>query len=405
MTSHDAFAVESASVEPWTCGPATLHTGDALSVLTTMPNASVDCLVSSPPYWGMRDYLTGAWRQGQAGCRHERAPSLAAARRAAQPRRCPDCQAVWVDQQHGLEPTLAGYIDRLVAVFAEARRVLHPAGTLWLNLGDSYATGETGRRDAGHRYPRLGQHQPERRDRRLPQYSGLPRKNLLGLPWRIAFALQREGWILRNAVVWAKNAMPESVRDRLSTSYEMIFLLVRGPQYYFDLDAIRIPATGTGASRRRRPPRSGAPSGAGLAKYATAEPAIFAGRPHGAAMLPGHRHDTAHPKGKNPGSIWPMSTRPLKEAHFAAFPIDLPLRCITAGCRPGGTVLDVFSGTATTGLAALQLGRRYVGIELNPEYNRLAQQRISHQLHRGLCDRFPSSSPVDPTAALGDPHD
>lgn len=220
----------------------------------------------------------------------------------------------------------------------------------------------------------------------MPQYSGLARKNLLGLPWRIAFALQRDGWILRNAIVWSKNAMPESVRDRLSTSYELIFLLVRGQNYFFDLDAIRIPAKGKPASQRGNTSESGAPSGGGPAKYASADPAVFAGRPHGAAMLPGHRHDTVHPKGKNPGSIWPIATRPLKEAHFAAFPIDLPLRCIAAGCRPGGTVLDPFSGAATTGLAALQLGRRYVGIELNPEYNRLARSRLAPYLRGGEAD-------------------
>jgi site-specific DNA-methyltransferase (cytosine-N4-specific) len=328
----------------------------------------------------MRDYLTGSWQRGRAGCDHEHAPSLAAARRAGKPRRCPDCQAVWVDQQHGLETTLTEYVDRLVAVFAEARRVLHPAGTLWLNLGDSYATGETGRTDAANRYPQLGQHQPERRDRKLPQHSGLARKNLLGLPWRVALAMQADGWILRNAIVWAKNAMPESVRDRLSTSYEMIFLLVRGQDYFFDLDAIRIPAKGNAASQHPNTSGSGASSGG--AKYADADPAVFAGRPHGAAMLPGHRHDTVHPLGKNPGSIWPMATRPLKEAHFAAFPVDLPLRCIAAGCRPGGTVLDPFSGAATTGLAALQLGRRYIGVELNPAYNTLANQRILRQMQQ-----------------------
>ena len=377
---------EHAARSPWTQGPVTLHTGDALRILATMPDASVDCIVTSPPYWGLRDYGTGHWTGGQTDCAHDGAPSLAAARRADQQRRCPTCGAVWVDQQHGLETTLAEYLHRLVTVFGEAKRVLHPTGTLWLNLGDCYATGETGRADAPRRYPQLNEHQTARRDRRLPQRSGLVSKNLLGVPWRTALALQADGWMLRNAIVWAKNAMPESVRDRLSTSYEMIFLLVRGPRYFFDLDAIRIPAKGTPAPRRRNTPRSGAPSGECRAKYASAEPAVFVGKPHGAAMLPGHRHDTVHPKGKNPGSIWPMSTRPLKEAHFAAFPVDLPLRCIAAGGRPGGTVLDVFSGAATTGLAALQLGRRYVGIELNPEYDRLARSRLAGYLHDAEAD-------------------
>ena len=130
---------EHAARSPWTRGPVTLHTGDALRILTTMPDASVDCIVTSPPYWGLRDYGTGHWTGGQTDCAHDGAPSLAAARRADQQRRCPTCDAVWGDQQHGLETTLAEYLHRLVTVFGEAKRVLHPTGTLWLNLGDNFS--------------------------------------------------------------------------------------------------------------------------------------------------------------------------------------------------------------------------------------------------------------------------
>jgi site-specific DNA-methyltransferase (cytosine-N4-specific) len=298
-----------------------------------------------------------------------------------------------VDRQYGLEPTLSEYVDHLVAVFAQARRVLHPAGTLWLNLGDTYACGEVGRADADNRYPSLGKSQLPRTSRRVTQRSGIPPKNLLGVPWRVALALQADNWILRNAVVWAKNAMPQSVPDRLSTTYEMVFLLTRSPRYHFDLDAIRVPHKHptrlqptrqpdpdnphrVSGSRGRRPSRDARGNG----KYDT-DPQAFAAGPHGAAMRPGRPHNAAHPHGKNPADLWHYPTRPLKEAHFAAFPVDIPLRCIAAGCRPAGTVLDPFSGAATTGLAALQLGRRYIGVDLSSEYAAIAQRRLSPHLN------------------------
>jgi hypothetical protein len=229
----------------------------------------------------------------------------------------------------------------------------------------------------------------------------VPRKNLLGMPWRVALALQADEWVLRNAVVWAKrNPMPESVRDRLSTTYEFVFLLTTNPTYHFDLDAIRVPlrrpeALGEGipvggphvaegallsaSSRRRGRSVYGA-------KYG--DQASFARGPHGAAIRPtGCRHDRTHPRGKNPGDVWHLSTRPLRDAHFATFPIDIPLRCIAAGCPEGGVVLDPFSGAATTGLAARQLGRRYIGIELNASYNQLAAARLTDHPRPSTCDR------------------
>jgi site-specific DNA-methyltransferase (cytosine-N4-specific) len=226
------------------------------------------------------------------------------------------------------------------------------------------------------------------------QNSGLPAKNLLGLPWRVALALQADGWIIRNAIVWHKpNAMPESVADRLSTRYELLFLLVRQRRYYFDLDPIREPLArpealaeriviggsnkgrhgGVDATRRRR----GA-SVYGAGKYA--DVTTFAGNPPGEETRPtGRAHTHAHPHGRNPGDVWTISTRPLREAHFAAFPVDLPLRCIAAGCPLGGTVLDPFSGAATTGLAARRLGRPYIGIDLNPTFHDIGIQRLSRQ--------------------------
>ncbi|WP_037616358.1 DNA-methyltransferase [Streptomyces aureus] len=301
----------------------TLLLGDALDTLRTLPDGAVDCIVTSPPYFGLRDYGTPG--------------------------------------QYGLEATPAAYVETMRVLFAEARRVLADDGTLWLNLGDSYAypPGST------HRQGQTGQ----RKDctftaETIRGTTALPTKNLIGIPWRAAFALQDDGWILRNEVIWYKhNAMPESVTDRLSSRHEHLFLLTKASRYSFDLDAIREPHS-------MRPQR----------------------RPRGhkerqrLGVLPAQTHSTSqrdepgvdgHPLGRNPGDVWDITTKPYPAAHFAVFPIELPLRCIKAGCRPGGTVLDPFSGSGTTGAAARQLGRKYIGIDLNPDYHDLARERFA----------------------------
>jgi len=338
----------------WSAGPVTLHVGDAHDVLAAMPDASVDCIVTSPPYWGLRSYDTGQWHGGRADCDHDAAPSPAGAHQA---RTCSECGAVWTDGQYGQEPTVGEYVDRLVTVFDQARRVLHPQGTLWLNLGDSYAgTGPRAARPHGSNSIIGGNY--NHRQWTPGAVAGLRPKNLIGVPWRVALALQStNNWILRNAAVWLKtNGQPSSARDRLTTTYEMVFLLTRSPRYFFDLDAIRIPLKNPNDRRLR--PSAGTRTGSGGTRG----------------------HDPTRPRGKNPGDVWPYPTRPLREAHFAAYPIEIPLRCIAAGCRPEGTVLDPFSGAATTGLAALQLGRRYVGVDLSSQYAALAKRRLLSQL-------------------------
>jgi site-specific DNA-methyltransferase (cytosine-N4-specific) len=336
--------------------PTTLHAsknaqiliGDTRNVLATLPDCYADCIVTSPPYWAKRDY-------GMPG-------------------------------QYGHEHTPDGYIDTLRAVFGEARRVLADRGTCWLNLGDSYSAGSA--TPSGlHAY--VG---PSLAGRRTP---GMATKNLLGLPWRVALALQDDGWILRNAIVWHKpNAMPESVRDRLNCSHELIFLLVKQPAYWFDLDPIRIPhATrqtaandghaSVGGTGPRRPPREPAgtrrPGGPTRPpKYGPHTRQVIAARRYG-----NDRRHAAHPNGRNPGDVWSINTRPYRGPHFAAYPIDIPLRCIAAGCPPGGMVLDPFCGTGTTGLAALQLGRRFTGIDLNPAFAVLAAERLRHAAEDG----------------------
>jgi DNA modification methylase len=331
----------------------TLHIGDARDVLATMPGDSADCIVTSPPYWAKRDY-------GVAG-------------------------------QYGHEPDPGAYIATLQAVFREARRVLVGDGTCWLNLGDSYSAGGAAATGLHHYIGRglAGRHAP-----------GMGTKNLLGLPWRVALALQDDGWIVRNAIVWHKpNAMPESVRDRLNCRYEMIFLLVKSRHYWFDLDPIRVPhttahpAASTPQHGTRRP--AGTPAGRhpGAHHRTGNRPAAGAGTrppkygPHTRQVIGARRYGTggsnrAHPNGRNPGDVWSIPTRPYRGPHFAAFPPDIPSRCIQAGCKPGGMVLDPFCGTGTTGIAALELGRHFTGIELSSAFAALAAERLRHAVQR-----------------------
>lgn len=392
----------------------TLYTGDAAEVLAELPDRSVHSIVTSPPYYGLRDYGTGRWLGGDPHCRHStgrgcnvaqtKNPNASypasTAHRGGHPRRCSNCGATREDQQVGLEASPGEYIDRIRGVFAQLHRVLVDTGTAWLNLGDCYSSEPPGRaRDLMHQpatcHGEAGRHllEPVQSTTRS-RSGGISRKNLMGMPWHVAFALQRDGWILRNAIVWHKpNAMPESVKDRLSNRYEMLFFLVKQQRYHFDLDPLRIPLSrpealdegiviggankgrnaGVGATARRR-------GGTMYGKYTATTP--FTGAPPGEAMRPtGMRHSTGHPNGKNPGDVWSIGTRPLREAHFAAYPIDIPLRCIAAGCPEGGLVLDPFSGAATTGMAARQLGRSYIGIDLNPEFHDIGKRRLA---------RFPS---------------
>lgn len=285
----------------------TLHHGDSLDVLRTLADGSVDCCVTSPPYYGLRDY--------------------------------------GVKGQIGAEASPAEYVENLRVLFAEVRRVLTDDATLWLNLGDSYAQtgssgtqGSTGQR-AGRTFTAVG-----------AAATGLPPKNLMLMPHRVAMALQDDEWILRNAIIWSKpNAMPESVTDRLSTRYEMLFMFSKSRKYWFDLDPIRerhLVAIAGNAG----------PGGGGVE-----------GKSKGLGAT-GESHLYGNENGKNPGDVWDIPTTPFPGSHFAVFPPELPRRCIVAGCKPGGTVLDPFHGSGTTGMVATRNGRKYVGIELNKEY-------------------------------------
>jgi DNA modification methylase len=312
MGQPEGVDVARQAVTPYfTDGDVTLWHGDALTVLRDLPDGSVDSCVTSPPYFGLRDY--------------------------------------GVEGQMGAEASPAEYVENMRALFTEVRRVLADDGTLWLNLGDSYvhkkASGPQG--VVGERASRTFTASGS------GGYAGLPEKNLLGIPWRVAFALQDDGWILRNSIIWHKpNAMPESVTDRLSTRHENVFLFSKSRRYWFDLDPVREAHTSD------LPP--------GYSKTYGEWVRTTDGN-HNRTGVQG-----LHVNGKNPGDVWSIPTQPFPGAHFAVFPLAIPERCILAGCKPGGTVLDPFSGSGTTGLAAAKHGRKYVGIDLNAEYLKLS---------------------------------
>lgn len=259
--------------------------GDTRELIRAVPSDSVQCAVTSPPYWGVRDY--------------------------------------GVADQIGAEPDLTAYIDALVAVFREVRRVLTPDGTFWLNIGNTYSSGGRKWRDADDK------NKGRAMSYRPPTPAGLKKKDLIGVAWLLALACQQDGWYLRNDIIWYKpNCQPESVKDRFTVAHEYLFLFSKSERYYFDQDAIK--------------------------------------------------QQTAHGDGlKNRRTVWSINTEPCPEAHFAVFPRELVRPCIMAGSRPDDVILDPFYGAGTTGIVAKELDRRCLGIELNREYIDMAQRRTT----------------------------
>lgn len=292
--------------------------GDCLCVLKEMPDESVHCCVTSPPYYGLRDYGI----EGQVG--REAAPEQ--------------------------------YIRKLTEIFSEVYRVLRADGTCWLNISDTYCgTGSKGKcTDPKNPEGRNGQ-----KDSIAQNVEGCKHKDLIGIPWMLAFALRNSGWYLRNDIVWQKgNAMPESAKDRLTRSYEHIFLLAKSQKYYFDAPAIAEPIAADTARRYM--------GGRGSSHKYSDEVPGQAGEIKESDISPV----------RNCRDVWLINTVPYRGKHFAAYPPKLAERCILAGCPEGGIVLDPFFGSGTTGLAALKNGRHYIGIELNEEYCVLAGERI-----------------------------
>lgn len=332
--------------------------GDCREKLRELPDASVHCCVTSPPYFGLRDY-------GHAG-------------------------------QMGLEPTPDEFVAGMVAVFREVRRVLRDDGTLWLNIGDSYAgsgrgVGDTKTTNKGN---------PASRDMHdamvdagalgrawVKPPPGLKQKDLIGIPWLLAFALRADGWYLRQEIIWHKpNPMPESVRDRCTKAHETIFMLSKSARYYYDADAVAEPAiyaglVGQDASGFKNPMNFNG-------KHA-ASPEVRGERKTDKQRGYGRRHQGFNDRWdameraeqcsgtRNKRSVWTVATQPFSEAHFATYPPALIEPCILAGCPEGGTVLDPFGGAGTTGLVADRLGRSAILCELNPEYAELARKRLA----------------------------
>jgi DNA modification methylase len=342
----------------------TVYGGDCREVMAALPADSVDCVVTSPPYWGLRDYGTATWDGGDAECDHLIGPPASGSNTLnggkgwtptayGTPFKgdCGKCGATRIDSQLGLERTPEEYVANMVNVFREVRRVLKPSGTCWLNLGDSYNSSPSNQNGQ----PREGFHGGDvsawsqgRQKRDVP---GLKPKDLVGIPWRVAFALQADGWYLRSDIIWSKpNPMPESVTDRPTKSHEYLFLLTKQPRYYFDSEAVREPEKPWNAGRINAPKMG---------------PERLTGGSGG----PGTTSKTFDVvKGANVRSVWTIATRPYPGAHFAVFPPELPERCIKAGSPELGVILDPFAGSGTVGMVANRLSRRAILIDLNPEY-------------------------------------
>ena len=343
--------------------------GDSLIVLKSLDDESVNCCVTSPPYFGLRDY--GA------------------------------------DGQIGLEETPEKYVAKLVEVFAEVRRVLRNDGTLWLNLGDSYCGTGTGTGTGTQASSTLQggkktQIEAGKRPDKKPTADIKP-KDLIGIPWMVAFALRSSGWYLRQDIIWSKpNCMPESVTDRCTKSHEYVFMLSKSAKYYYDQDAIKTEAKESSLERlsqdvssqdvssqegsSRVPGKTNGKMKAVSSGQANIRKARDKQRGHS------RRHEGFNDRWDNMSkeeqqsvkankrSVWTVSPKPFSEAHFATFPPDLIVDMIKAGCPEGGTVLDPFSGAGTTALVSAKLGRQFIGIELNPEYIKISERRLAKEL-------------------------
>lgn len=314
-------------------------TGDALNVLQQLPDNYIDCCITSPPYYRLRDYGT--------------------------------------EGQLGLEESPQEYIDKMVKIFGEVRRVLKDDGTLWLNIGDSYAT------SSGPQPPSNTRNRHGHTAKKVPE--GYKRKDLIGIPWLLAFALRADGWYLRQDIVWYKpNAMPESVKDRCTKSHEYLFLLAKSPRYYFDAEAISEPIAGSSTKRYlqnieaqkgsdRQPGKANGAMKAALPRFGgekygedgTAETRTKSGK----LYIPTLR--------RNKRDVWSISVARFKGAHFATFPEKLIEPCILAGSRPGGIILDPFLGSGTTAAVAKKYGRECIGIDINPEYTEMSEVRMA----------------------------
>jgi DNA modification methylase len=301
-----------------------IHTGDCISVMQNMEPCSVQCVVTSPPYYGLRDY--------------------------------------GVNGQLGLEKTPEEYVEKVVQIFREVRRVLRDDGTLWLNLGDTYMSSGGASRHHGYTDPKYKDgRKVEHFEPQAYPHPVIKPKDLIGIPWRVAFALQADGWYLRQDIIWAKpNPMPESVTDRCTKSHEYIFLLTKSARYYYDAEAVK--------------EKSAAPGSVHIAKNGQKMDSM-------SGIVP--KNNITSGETRNRRSVWTVNTQPFKGAHFAVFPEKLIVPCIKAGSKEGDVVFDPFMGSGTVAVVAHKLNRNWIGCELNPEYVKLATERIERVRAQG----------------------
>ena len=343
-----------------------LH-GNCIETLKTIPDESVDCCITSPPYYGLRDYGTGTWVGGDPNCPHRRTSKYSEKTITGHAQEelrgnvgdaiyktvCPLCGAIREDKQVGLEETPDEYIDKLVSVFREIKRILKSEGTLWVNIGDSYNGNKTGNTE-------VNKHKGAVTDSfKKKIWDGAKQKDLIGIPWMLAFALRNDGWYLRQDIIWHKpNPMPESVKDRCTKSHEYIFLLSKSPKYYFDYEAIQEPANYKDATGIKF----------GGTKYGDSADTKF-------ATYSGNEYSSDGTRNKR--DVWSVIPSHYKEAHFATFPEELVTPMLLAGCPKDGVVLDPFMGSGTTGAVAILNKRHYIGCELNKAYIEMANKRIA----------------------------
>lgn len=346
---------------------------NANALAIPLANKCVHTIVTSPPYYGLRDYGTATWQGGDEGCEHTISmptkwndpkrgydvlrPEVA--NRGGDSTRCHLCGAIRIDAQIGLEVTPDAYIANLVEVFSECKRILRDDGTLWVNIGDSYASVHTG----GHKSDKstVGANQPGiqeiKQSKGKPQSYGVKDKDLIGIPWMLAFALRADGWYLRQDIIWAKpNPMPESVKDRCTKSHEYIFLLSKSAKYYYDNEAVK---------------EKGVMESSGSDQRDTSETHGLGGGNSGINDAKRRMKLELQSNGyvmRNKRDVWTVTTKPYKGAHYATFNPDLIKPCILAGAPEGGIVFDPFVGSGTTVATAIQLGRKGIGLDLSYKY-------------------------------------
>lgn len=361
--------------------------GDVREELALLPDRYIQTCVTSPPYWGLRDYGTATWDGASDDCDHI-APATGDKAKGTSLRgagnrngfsadgqykqSCAKCGASRIDAQLGLEATPEEYVANMVQVFRNVRRVLKDDGTLWLNLGDSYARqagdDSTKATDSKMKTGRTGKSsQLFKSGNNIPP-PGLKPKDLVGIPWRVAFALQADGWYLRSDIIWHKpNPMPESVTDRPTKAHEYLFLLSKSERYYYDNMAIAEKLDRPEESERKTPARFG-----GADKWREAQKQ--------SRLHSGNEYNGTPTGTRNKRTVWTVAAQPYAEAHFATFPRNLIEPCILAGSRNGDIVLDPFHGAGTSAMVSKQLGRKYVGIELNQSYIEMSLKRLQQEV-------------------------